>query len=282
MENIDFNRFIIIIDKSAGPTSFSVTDFVRKQLNLNKAAHSGTLDPEVTGVLPVLLGRASRLLDYFIHRDKEYIGIMHIHKDIEKEKIETAIKEKFLGKIKQLPPVKSRVKREEREREIKRFEILEQNEKDFLFVVECEAGTYIRKLVHDLGKELGIGAHMTELRRTKASIFTEKDSVNLYQFTEAVKEFNEGKLEKIKSMLVPIEIITKILPQIEIKEGYIEKVMHGSPIFKEMIKSNETFNNKEPVALMNEKKLLGVAESEVLSDEIKNSNLIAKPKAIFN
>lgn len=282
METIDLNRFIIIIDKPAGPTSFQVTDFIRKQLSLSKAAHCGTLDPEVTGVLPILLGRASRLLDYLIHHDKEYVGIMHMHESVEKEKIELAIKQKFLGKIKQLPPVKSRVKREEREREIKKFEILEQHEQDFLFRVECEAGTYIRKLVHDLGIELGIGAHMTELRRTKASIFAENDSINLYKFTEAVKEYNEGTPEKLKSMLNPIEIITKVLPQIEIKQESVEKIMHGSPLFSEMVEKNENFNKNDFIAVMHNKRLIGVMQAETPGNEIKKENLIAKPKTIFN
>lgn len=282
METLDFNRFIIIIDKPAGPTSFQVTDFVRKQLALNKAAHSGTLDPEVTGVLPILLGRASRLLDYFIHHDKEYVGVMHMHEPIEKEKIEQAIKQKFLGKIRQLPPVRSRVKRQEREREIKGFDILEQNEKDFLFRVECEAGTYIRKLVHDLGIELGIGAHMTELRRTRASIFYEKDSINLYQFSEAVKEYNDSKPEKLKSMLKPIETITKVMPQLELKQESVDKILHGSPLFSEMVEKNENFNKNDFIAVMHNKRLIGVMQAETPSNEIKKENLIAKPKTIFN
>jgi H/ACA ribonucleoprotein complex subunit 4 len=171
LNKIDLHRNIIIIDKPAGMLSSQVTDFIKKQLGLNKAAHSGTLDPATTGVLPILLGRASRLHDYFIHQNKEYVGMAHLHQDIEIEKIEKVIEKKFLGKIKQLPPKKSNVKRQEREREIKKFEIIEKHEKEILFKVECEAGTYIRKLMHDLGKELGTGMHMTELRRTKASIF---------------------------------------------------------------------------------------------------------------
>jgi H/ACA ribonucleoprotein complex subunit 4 len=280
--NIDFNRYIIVIDKPAGPTSFQVTDFIKKSLGVSKAAHSGTLDPEVTGVLPVLLGRASRLLDYFIHRDKEYVGVMHIHEDIERKKIEDAILKKFLGKIKQLPPVKSRVKREEREREIKRFDILEQEEKDFLFCVKCEAGTYVRKLIHDLGQELKTGAHMTELRRTHASLFDEQDSVTLYQFTDAVKEYSKGNPKEIEKMLVPIEIITRIMPTAEISDDALAKVLHGSPIFRELLSEYGKFNKNDFIALMNNNKLIGIAQAEVSSNEADNSDLIAKPKTIFN
>lgn len=280
--NIDFNRCIIVIDKPAGPTSFQVTDFVRKSLGISKAAHSGTLDPEVTGVLPVLLGRASRLLDYFIHRDKEYVGIMHVHEDIDRKTIEDAIAKKFLGKIRQLPPVKSRVKREEREREIKRFDILEQDGKDILFCVKCEAGTYVRKLIHDLGQELKTGAHMAELRRTHASLFDESEAVTLYQFTDAVKEYSKGNPKEIEKMLVPIEIITRIMPTAEISNDSLAKVLHGSPIFRELIGEYGKFNKGDFIALMNNNKLIGIAQAEVPSDDADNSDLIAKPKTIFN
>src|SRR3989338_972300 len=161
---------IINIDKSSGPTSFNVSDFVRKKLNLRKTSHFGTLDPKVTGVLPVSLNRACKLMGYFLGEDKEYVGIMRLHEEVDLEKIKKIIKEKFLGRIKQTPPVKSRVKRVEREREIISFELIEKEEnkeqsslsvlskrgqsKDILFKTEVQGGTYIRKLIDDLGKEI--------------------------------------------------------------------------------------------------------------------------------
>ena len=147
---------IINIDKSSGPTSFDISDFVRKKLELRKTSHFGTLDPKVTGVLPIALNRACKLTGYFLGHDKEYVGIMRFHEEIDRKKVEKAIKEKFTGVITQLPPVKSRVKRAERQREIKSFEILEQEGKDFVFKTVVQGGTYIRKLLHDLGEELGI------------------------------------------------------------------------------------------------------------------------------
>ncbi len=281
-QELNLHRSIIIIDKPAGMLSSQVTDFIKKQLGLNKAAHSGTLDPATTGVLPILLGRASRLHDYFIHQNKEYAGIAHLHQDIATEKIEKVIEKKFLGKIKQLPPKKSNVKRQEREREIKKFEILEKQEKDILFKVECEAGTYIRKLMHDLGKELGTGMHMTELRRTKASIFEEKDAVTLYDFVNAIKEYSQGKPEKLQAMLQPVEIIAKIMPIIEIKQEALGKILHGSPVFREFIKDYHKFNKSDFVAILHNSKLLGIAQAEVSSSEIEKSNLTAKPKMVLN
>jgi len=132
---------IINVDKPAGMTSFDVVDEIRKTFNLRKTSHFGTLDPMVTGVLPIALNRSCKLTGFFISHDKEYVGEMKIHEDIELEKIKEMIKEKFLGKIIQLPPVKSRVKRQEREREIMKFDLslLEDTGfKSFLFGFLCE------------------------------------------------------------------------------------------------------------------------------------------------
>src|SRR5271157_854693 len=141
------NFGIINIDKPSGPTSFDVSDFVRKELNeigVKKTSHFGTLDPQVSGVLPIALNRGCKLTGFFLGEDKEYVGIMRIHEDVPLEKIKKAIKEKFLGKINQLPPLRSRVKRVERQREIKKFEILEEDGQDILFKAEVQGGTYIR------------------------------------------------------------------------------------------------------------------------------------------
>ena len=112
---------VVNIDKPSGPTSHQVADYVKKILQIKKAGHSGTLDPKVTGVQPIALGKATRITHFLLTAPKEYIGIMRIHKDISINEIKKAIKEKFKGKILQKPPVKSRVKREEREREVKKF-----------------------------------------------------------------------------------------------------------------------------------------------------------------
>src|SRR3990167_9432482 len=147
------NFSLLNIDKPSGPTSFKVSQFVRKSLNLSKTAHMGTLDPQVSGVLPITLGRACRLSEILMHRNKTYVGIMHLHEEVDRKTLEKQLK-KFIGKITQLPPVRSRVKRQERQREIHTFKILEIQGKDVLFETEVQAGTYIRKLIHDLGESL--------------------------------------------------------------------------------------------------------------------------------
>ena len=156
---------IVNIDKVKGPTSHEISAYVQKILNIKKSGHSGTLDPAVTGILPVALENATRIVQALLKAGKEYIGIMHIHKEIDEKEIRKVCNE-FIGKIKQKPPLKSAVKRVERYREVYYLEILEIDGKDVLFRIGCEAGMYIRKLVYQIGQKLGTGAHMAELRRT--------------------------------------------------------------------------------------------------------------------
>jgi H/ACA ribonucleoprotein complex subunit 4 len=228
---------IINLDKPSGPTSFNVSNFVKKFLKLRKTSHFGTLDPKVTGVLPIALNRACKLSGYFIGENKTYVGIARFHKPVELKKIQQTINKKFLGKIKQTPPLKSRVKREEREREIYSFKILEQsseNPNDFLFISEVQGGTYIRKLIDDLGKELKLSAHMLELRRIKAGIFTENHPdypiINLYDLEKAVQEYENKNETLLRKILIPAEIVTEIHQPFEIKKENLKQIYTGKPI----------------------------------------------------
>jgi H/ACA ribonucleoprotein complex subunit 4 len=245
---------VINLDKSSGPTSFNVSEFAKKQLKARKTSHFGTLDPKVTGVLPVAINRACKLAGYFLGEDKTYVGIMQIHEDIELEKIEKAIKEKFLGEIIQLPPLKSRVKRQERPRTIYEFKLLEKEGKNILFKVKCEGGTYIRKLCTDLGDYLKIGAHMLELRRTNAGIFAEHDKdypvVSLYDFEKAVNEYKEGNDKALREMIIPGEIIHQLHPTIEIKSEAVKRIFTGSPIHDDEVTKKEHLKHKKDQRLV--------------------------------
>lgn len=244
---------IINLDKPPSMTSFDVSDYVRRKLKLRKTSHFGTLDPMVTGVLPIALNRAVKLTGFFLGEDKEYIGIMRIHEDISVEKIEEAIKKGFVGKIMQLPPVKSRVKRQEREREIKKFEILGKDGKEVSFIVECQGGTYIRKLVHDLGESLGVGAHMTKLRRTRAGIFKEREITSKEEFEKAVEEYETGNEERLREMIIPAEVIGTIYSIVEIKEEFVDKLLHGAPVdSKFLIKKDKIEKDKIVYVFANE------------------------------
>jgi len=137
----------------------------------------------------------------------------------------------FIGKIVQIPPVKSAVARRPREREIKFFDVLEVDGRDVLFKVGCEAGTYIRKLVHDLGMALGVGAHMTELRRTKAGNFTEDQAHSLVSVKDAYEFWKEGNEKPLRELLIPVEYAILHVKRIFVKDSAIDAICHGAPVF---------------------------------------------------
>jgi len=264
---------IINIDKPSGPTSFDTSDFVKKSLNSRKTSHFGTLDPKVTGVLPVALNRACKLTGFFLGEDKEYVGIMRFHEPLSLQKIKKAIEKEFKGIITQLPPVKSRVKRQYREREIKTFELIEQENQDILFRVVCQGGTYIRKLVHDLGESLKVGAHMLELRRVRAGIFEENDkrypSVNLFDFEKAVEEYGKGNEKLLREIIIPGEIVSELFPTIQVKEKYVEKMLHGSPLFLEYLKKEiERPTKLETICAFSGEKFIGIYKTEEEKEKV--------------
>jgi len=266
---------IIILDKPENMTSFDVSDFVRRKLKLRKTSHFGTLDPMVTGVLPIALNRACKLTGFFLGEDKEYFGMMRIHDDISLEKIKEAIKKEFIGKIIQMPPVKSRVKRQEREREIKKFEILEKNGKDVSFIVECQGGTYIRKLVHDLGEEMGIGAHMIKLRRIRAGIFKEKQSMIKEQFEKAVEEYERGNEKNLREMIIPAEVVGTIYPAVEIRKEFIDKLLHGAPIDNKFLIKEKKFEKNKIVSVFSEEQFIGMYKL------VNEKNIFAKSEFVL-
>ncbi|MCD6381232.1 MAG: RNA-guided pseudouridylation complex pseudouridine synthase subunit Cbf5 [Candidatus Odinarchaeota archaeon] len=139
------NLGVINLDKPAGPTSHEVVAWLKKILKLNKAGHSGTLDPPVTGVLPVALEDGTKVLQALLNCGKEYVGIMKLHSDVPRERVEEVFK-MFTGPIYQRPPLRSSVKRKVRIRRVYYLDLLEMEGRDILFLVGCEAGTYIRKL----------------------------------------------------------------------------------------------------------------------------------------
>lgn len=227
----------------------------------------------MTGVLPIALGRACRIMDYFLHKDKTYVGMMRLHEDISDEELKKAM-QSFIGEITQLPPVRSRVARKERVREIKRLEIIERDGKNVLFIAEVEAGTYIRKLVHDLGESIG-GAHMLELRRTKASIFPEEDSITLYQFEEAVEEYKKGNDIKLRAILIPAEIcILKVMPSVRLKQSSIKQILTGKPLMKSDI--IDELPEEEIFAIFHNEQFLTIMKKSYEKD------IIARPEFVFN
>jgi H/ACA ribonucleoprotein complex subunit 4 len=221
---------IVNIDKPRGPTSHQVSSYVQKILNIKKSGHSGTLDPNVTGVLPVALGSATRISQALLYAGKEYVCIMHLHKPVEEDKIRKVCSG-FIGKIKQLPPIKSAIKRQERYRKIYYLEILEIIGQDVMFKVGCQAGTYIRKLCHDIGQKLGVGAHMSELRRTKAGPFDETTTFTLQDLQDAYYFWKEKGNEKfIRKVIQPMENAVQHLPKIWVFDSTVDTLCHGADL----------------------------------------------------
>ena len=179
---------IVVLDKWQGPTSHDVASMVKNVLGRTKTGHGGTLDPMVSGVLVITLDNACKVIPALQGQDKEYVGVMRLHKDVTEKEILGAVK-KFTGEITQRPPVRSAVVRRERKRTVHSFGVLEIRERDVLFRVRCEAGTYVRVLCHKIGEILG-GAHMKELRRTAAGRFNESDAVTNVFDPASTRELN--------------------------------------------------------------------------------------------
>ncbi len=225
------NKGVINLDKPAGPTSHEVTSWVKKIIGLERAGHSGTLDPNVTGLLPVMLGDATRVADALLTAGKEYVCLMKLHSEVQGKVIRNILGE-FTGEIYQKPSLKSAVKRETRIRYIYYIELLEIEDKNVLFKVGCEAGTYIRKLCHDIGLALGTGAHMHELRRTKSGPFREDETlVTLHDLKDAYIEWKENNSEGLlRKLILPMEFALSHLPRIVIRDSAVDAVCHGADL----------------------------------------------------
>ncbi len=270
---------ILNIDKPNNYTSFQTAEIVARILQnsgykIRKFSHFGTLDPKVTGVLPIALNRSVKLTGWFMKKNKTYVGIMKIHKKISQTDLEKEMK-KFVGKIMQKPPVKSRVKRQERQREVFSWDLLEYDQEtgEALFETKVEAGTYIRKLISDMGENIN-GAHMLELRRTKAGIFSEKDKnfINLY-YLEEIKD-DEKELRKI---IIPAEqAVKKIITSVKINpdEKRLNEILIGKPIsLDELEKMKNQIKQGGEVAIFVKNRFIGIYIRE-------NKNL--KPKFVKN
>jgi H/ACA ribonucleoprotein complex subunit 4 len=264
---------IVNIDKPKGPTSHQVADYVKRILSLNKAGHSGTLDPGVTGVIPVAIGRATRIVQALLPAGKEYIALMHIHKPVDEEKVRKTFGE-MTGKISQLPPIKSAVKRQLRQRKIHYVEVLEINGQEVLFRIGCEAGTYIRKYIHDFGQKIGCGAHMQELRRTRVGSFDESSLATLQDLADAYYYLNEEhKEEKIRKVVLPVEKAVELMPKVWVSDSAVSSLLHGADLkVPGIVKIHEHIGPEQQVAIMTLKdEVIGLGIAKMSSDEIMKS-----------
>jgi predicted rRNA pseudouridine synthase len=220
---------VVNLDKPPGPSAHQVAGWVRDLAGVDRAAHAGTLDPKVTGCLPVMLGDATRLAPVFLEGRKEYVAVLELHGRPPAD-VETVIAE-FEGDIYQKPPRKSAVARRLRSRRIHDLRVLETRERQILLRIECASGTYVRKLCHDLGLALGTGAHMGALRRTATDPFDDRDLVSLHDLADALVFAEDGDEEPIREVVAPAERVLDDLPAVTIAPSAAEQVATGAPVY---------------------------------------------------
>lgn len=239
---------ILIVNKEKGYTSHDVVGKLRKILGIKQIGHTGTLDPNATGVLPILIGKVTKASQYLIEHDKRYIATLKLGERtntldgegeiVEKQTIEESLLDKnkidavlqtFLGKQEQIPPMYSAIKIKGKKlyeyakqgKEIKReprsieiYEILlkkvNKEKKEIIFEVHCSKGTYIRVLCEDIAKKIGTIGYMEELERTEVTPFTIKQALTLQQI--------EQQKENIKKYLISIEKIFEQKRKIQLDE----------------------------------------------------------------
>lgn len=267
---------LVVIDKPSGPTSHQVTAWVRDFLGLRRAGHAGTLDPKVTGVLVTTLENATKIMPALMGADKEYIAVMKVHKNVDDKELKVAI-QKFLGKIKQKPPRKAAVRRVERTREVHTLEILEREENDVMLRVSCEAGTYIRKLIADIGVTIG-GAHMTELRRVRSGRFDERFAVKLQDLKDAYDVWKEtGNEDELRTLILPVETGVEHLKKIIVKDTAIDALCNGAPLSSGGVSRLETdIVEDDLVAIFSLKgELVAIGRAVVTSEDIMKKKTMA-------
>lgn len=267
-----FNYGLIILDKPPGPTSHEVVAWTKRVLKLDKIGHSGTLDPQVSGVLPLGLGEATKALGVLLLGPKEYHAVGRLHSLPSKENLERVLA-MFTGEIYQKPPQRSSVTRRTRTRTIHELDLLEQKERLFLLRILCEAGTYIRKLVYDIGEILGPGASMVELRRTRVDHFYESEGlVTLHELTDAFAEYQEKKdPTKLFKMVKPVEYAFGGIKSVIIRDSAVDALCHGAQLAIPGILAISPYMKKGDLAGIYTQKgeVVALAESMMDESEIK-------------
>ena len=270
---------IIFKDKQSGPPSHQVVSWVKSMLNYNKAGHSGTLDPMVTGLLPISLGNATKALPILLYGPKEYVAVLRLHNSVNQTKLYDCINQ-FKGPIYQRPPQRSAVKRQTRIRNIYDISVLDDTSRLLCLRILCEAGTYIRKLVYDIGEVMQCGATMVALRRTKVMHINEGSNfVRLHELSDAIYRLKEENDEtRFRELVRPVEFITEPLKSITVRCSAIDSLCHGAQLaIPGILKLSKEISLSENIAILSQKgELIALAESLMSTDEItKNKKGIA-------
>ena len=271
------NAGVVPLDKPAGPTSHQVAAWLRDALKVDEVGHGGTLDPKVTGALPVTINHAVKSVGALLSAGKEYVAVLRLHEDRDEGSVKKAAAG-FVGKIQQTPPVRSAVARKPRIRRVYYLDVLETTERDVLFRVGCQAGTYVRNLCVDLARALGTKGHMQELRRTRTGLFTEADLVTLHDVLDARVFFDaDGDESGLRRVVKPVEAVTAHLNHVILRDSAVDAVCHGAPLAAIGIAQLDAgIEAGEQVALLTLKgELVGLAEAQMTSHQ-----MLEAPKGI--
>ncbi len=281
MESINdlLNFGFVVIDKPEGPTSHQVSSWVKEILNVKKAGHAGTLDPNVSGVLPVALNRATKIINLLHLLEKEYVALLYLHGKADEKRIRNVFKE-FVGDVYQTVPVRAAVSRKTRIRKIFSLEIIEIEERNVLFTVSTESGTYIRTLCVDLGDAIGTGGNLLELRRIRTGHLDENSAHTLQELKDAYEFYKEGNESYLRKILRSGEDLVSFLPRVIVKETSLGALAHGAPLYSGGIEKMEgNVEKNKYVSVYSESKIfVGVAK---LMEKISEKDPFAKMEHVF-
>jgi H/ACA ribonucleoprotein complex subunit 4 len=276
---------LIVVDKQAGPTSHEIVAWVKRLLELDRAGHGGTLDPKVTGVLPIGLQESTKVVQALLVSGKEYVCVMRTHVDVEESKVVGALG-LFVGEIFQRPPVRSSVRRRLRTRVIYRIDYHEGDGRNWLFRVACQSGTYIRKLCYDVGEILGCGAHMQELRRSRSGPFTEADLVSMYDLSEALDLLKEeGDEAMLRRVIRPMEDALGLLPKIWVRDSAVDALCNGAALaMPGVLRLSSGIEKGSMVAVLTQRgETVALMGAEASTEEVAGAEkgLAAKPLRVI-
>jgi H/ACA ribonucleoprotein complex subunit 4 len=275
---------VVPLDKPAGPTSHQVAAWLRNVFGTDEVGHGGTLDPKVTGGLPVAVNGAVKAVGALLSAGKEYVAVARLHEDRNEADVRR-VASQFVGKIQQTPPVRSAVAKRARVRRVYYLDVIEVDGRDVLFRVGCQAGTYIRNLCVDIGKALDTRGHMQELRRTRTGLFTENDLVTLHDCIDARAFWESEKMEDgMRRCVRPVEAMVAHLNAIVLRDSAVDAVCHGAPLACIGVSQLDAgIEEGEPLALMSLKgELVALGEAKMTSHQVleAESGIAAVPTRV--
>ena len=280
-------RGIVLLDKPPKLSSHEVSAFARKILEQKRSGHSGTLDPDVSGVLLVALNRATRFLEYLNSLDKEYVCLARVKKKVPEQELIAAIKS-FEGVVEQMPPKEAAVARRLRKRKVYCLEVHEvipnPSTTDALFTSSVEKGTYIRVLCEDIGKALGVPGKMLELRRTKVGVYSESLTVTLQELWRSYLFWKDtGNEYPLRKYVHPLEEFNPY-PVLVAKDSALVHVANGAPLYANGVISSAEFSKGSLVSIFDHNnRLVAVCRAAVGSGDIGSagSRPVLKPLKVF-